>query len=161
MNPRLVNERELRFDSMFESGNLDLVLSVKPWEYDCYMRVDTNTRGHHQWFYFSVSFDLPQHFHDRKLKFNILNFTKPQSLYQSGMRVCVAKKSAGFEWHRAGTNISYGQSKAISRANIMPNRQKYFHALSFTYTLGKQDRDTIYFAYCYPYTFSRLTQFLK
>ena len=47
MNPKLVNEEQLRFDSMFESGNLDMVIEPKPWEYDLYMRVDTNTRGHH------------------------------------------------------------------------------------------------------------------
>jgi hypothetical protein len=47
MNPDLVNEKELRFDSNFESGNLDMVIRTKPWEYDLYMRVDTNTRGHH------------------------------------------------------------------------------------------------------------------
>lgn len=47
MNSGYVNEEELRFDSMFESGNLDQVYKIKPWEYDLYMRVDTNTRGHH------------------------------------------------------------------------------------------------------------------
>jgi len=47
MNQNLVSEKDLRFDSMFESGNLDLVIRKKPWEYDLYMRVDTNTRGHH------------------------------------------------------------------------------------------------------------------
>lgn len=47
MNPRMQGEAELRFDSAFESGNLDSVFEIKPWEYDLYMRVDTNTRGHH------------------------------------------------------------------------------------------------------------------
>ena len=99
MNPRQVNERELRFDSMFESGNLDMVIKTKEWEYDLYMRVDTNSRGHNQWFYFSINYDLPgPHFHDRKIKFNVLNFTKPQSLYQNGMRICIAKKSQNYKW---------------------------------------------------------------
>jgi len=48
---------ELTFDSFFESGNLDMAIRNKnrgdEIEYDLYMRVDTNTRGHHQWFYFS------------------------------------------------------------------------------------------------------------
>jgi len=48
MNPNLIsNEPELLFDSNFESGNLDMVIKVKDFEYDLYMRVDTNTRGHH------------------------------------------------------------------------------------------------------------------
>lgn len=48
MNHNLVSENpELIFDSNFESGNLDMVIKVKEFEYDLYMRVDTNTRGHH------------------------------------------------------------------------------------------------------------------
>lgn len=35
------------FDSNFESGNLDMVVQVAPREFDLYMRVDSNTRGHH------------------------------------------------------------------------------------------------------------------
>lgn len=46
MHPNFRASEELRFDSSFESGNLDLVYKVIPWEYDLYMRVDTNTRGH-------------------------------------------------------------------------------------------------------------------
>lgn len=42
------------FDSDFESGNLDMAIQTKPRDFELYMRVDTNTRGHHQWFFFSV-----------------------------------------------------------------------------------------------------------
>lgn len=37
----------LEFDSSFECGNLDKVVMVTPDEYDLYMRVDSNTKGHH------------------------------------------------------------------------------------------------------------------
>ncbi len=37
----------LEFDAVYESGNLDKVVMVSPTEYDLYMRVDSNTRGHH------------------------------------------------------------------------------------------------------------------
>ena len=48
MNPQMEGlEDELLFDSSFESGNLDMVIKPKPATYDLYMRVDTNTRGHH------------------------------------------------------------------------------------------------------------------
>lgn len=50
MNPTLeesILEKELIFDSNFESGNLDMVIKRKEYEYDIFMRVDTNTRGHH------------------------------------------------------------------------------------------------------------------
>lgn len=46
---------ELKFDSKFECGNLDKVVKISDTEYDLYMRVDSNTRGHNQWFYFSVA----------------------------------------------------------------------------------------------------------
>ena len=47
MNPKINCDNELKFDAAFESGNLDLVIKPKPFEYDLFMRVDTNTRGHH------------------------------------------------------------------------------------------------------------------
>jgi hypothetical protein len=47
MNPEINDPNELIFDSRFESGNLDMVLKPKENEYDLYMRVDANTRGHH------------------------------------------------------------------------------------------------------------------
>ena len=42
-------EEHLIFDSRFESGNLDAVVKISDMEYDCFMRVDSNTRGHLQW----------------------------------------------------------------------------------------------------------------
>ena len=48
MNPKFPDAaNDLVFDSAFESGNLDMVIKTKPMNYDLYMRVDTNTRGHH------------------------------------------------------------------------------------------------------------------
>ena len=47
----------LKFDSDFESGNLDLAASTfsdRNDEYDLIMRLDSNSRMHQQWFYFSV-----------------------------------------------------------------------------------------------------------
>jgi hypothetical protein len=46
---------DVQFDSHFESGNLEMAIKVGPWEYDLFMRVDTNTRGHFSWYYFKVS----------------------------------------------------------------------------------------------------------
>jgi len=46
MNPKFDNNKKLVFDSYFESGNLDFVIKLKNKEYDLYMRVDSNTRGH-------------------------------------------------------------------------------------------------------------------
>jgi cytosolic carboxypeptidase protein 2/3 len=71
MNPT-AKKTELRFDSNFESGNLDLAVSVADNEFDLYLRVDSNTKGHACWFFFKVS-----NFLDRqKAKFNIVNFSR-------------------------------------------------------------------------------------
>jgi hypothetical protein len=78
-------ESPIEFDSMFESGNLDRVIMVGPREYDLYMRPDTNTRSHHQWFYFRTITKSNL----GKVTFNVINFTKPRSLYEYGMKVCI------------------------------------------------------------------------
>ena len=48
MNPKFPEEK-LIFDSKFEGGNLDAVVKSSDSEYDCFMRVDSNTRGHMPW----------------------------------------------------------------------------------------------------------------
>ena len=53
------------------------------------MRVDSNTRGHHQWFYFKVSNQQ----RTGTIKFNVVNFTKHKSLYMQGMRINVKSKT--------------------------------------------------------------------
>jgi hypothetical protein len=76
----------LEFDSRFECGNLDKVVMVTPDEYDLFMRVDSNTKGHHQWFYFKVEYKGSE---KRNIKFNIVNFTKKRALYENGMKICL------------------------------------------------------------------------
>lgn len=43
------------FNSIFEGGNLDLVIKVGQDEYDLFMRVDSNTRGHFSWYNFTIN----------------------------------------------------------------------------------------------------------
>lgn len=108
------NRSDCVFDSCFESGNLDLAVRVKENEYDLYMKADSNTKGHHQWFYFSV-----QSKKAGTVRFNIVNFTKKKSLYTQGMRVTVFSEQKANRtkdqlfkgWHKAGSNIAYGLSK--------------------------------------------------
>ncbi len=77
MNPTIKAGEELWFDSNFESGNLDTAVKVSANEYDLFMRVDTNTRGHNQWYNFTVKTN-----EKRKVKFNIVNFRRIKTLYQ-------------------------------------------------------------------------------
>jgi cytosolic carboxypeptidase protein 2/3 len=77
MNPTIPAGSELVFDSNFESGNLDAVVRVGEAEYDLYLRIDTNTRGHLQWFNFTV-----KNCAKTRVRFNIVNFKKAKTLYQ-------------------------------------------------------------------------------
>jgi hypothetical protein len=78
MNPRVKKNNSLVFDSNFESGNLDAAIKVDDCEYDLFMRVDTNTKGHTNWYYFTVANGQFL----GKVRFNICNFQKTKSLYQ-------------------------------------------------------------------------------
>ena len=166
MNPKMEGlEEELKFDSMFESGNLDMVIKTKPTTYDLYMRVDTNTRGHHQWFYFSV--EVPESMMKKSITFRVVNFTKPHSLYTSGMRVCYSRRSDNYRWLKGGTNIKYGRSHLVRRASPDPARVIYYSMLTFTFNFEKSHNsklkgtEKIFFSYCYPYTFTMLQNFLR
>jgi cytosolic carboxypeptidase protein 2/3 len=163
MNPKLSSLiedydplKELTFNSDFESGNLDMVYKVKPFEYDLFMRVDTNTRGNQQWFYFSVQHS--DFFKDKTVRFNIGNFTKGESLYKIGMRVVVSKKSQNFKSHKDGERIVYKNSNLVRRKNAVATQ--YYSQLSFDYTFTSKE-DTVFFSYSFPYTFSKLQQFLR
>jgi len=68
-----------------------------------------------------------------------------------------AKKAENLkiDWHRAGEDISY-----FANGIYRPSRTcKSFFTLRFSYTF-EFTADTVYFAYCYPYTYSRALEFL-
>lgn len=68
------------FDASLPCGNLELAIRKKFLEYDLYMRPDTNTSSHFQWFYFRVHINKK-----KKVKFVIKNFIKATMLYS---KVC-------------------------------------------------------------------------
>jgi len=75
MNPAL-NSSNFIFNSHFESGNLDLVIQVEENEYNLFLRPDTNTCGHMQWFNFTIKNRTKE-----KVKINICNNRKARTLY--------------------------------------------------------------------------------
>ena len=105
MNPTFKKD-DLRFDSNFECGNLDLAVYINPAEYDLLMRVDSNTKGHTAWFFFKVSNAAAK----QKIKFNIINFGKKYLLYKDGMKPYVFKKSVG-KWTQSGISVHYAKRK--------------------------------------------------
>jgi hypothetical protein len=75
-------DQTLIFESRFESGNLRRAVKISDNEYDLYLKNDYGTNGYTQWFFFKVSNTRA----DRTYRFNIVNFMKPDSNYNQGMR---------------------------------------------------------------------------
>jgi len=69
------------------------------------------------------------------VQFNILNFTKKQSLYNCGMRVCVRSELEcknlesdpfGHGWRKDCINIRYKLSKLSETLAGLENEKKYY-----------------------------------
>lgn len=72
------------------------------------MRIDTNTNGHMQWYYFSVKNEAKQ-----KVKFNIFRFRKRYSLYQRGMCPYTFSKKRG-NWTNSCENVKYYRERVYN-----------------------------------------------
>ena len=85
---------------------MDCAIKVNSTEFDLFLRIDSNTRGHTQWFYFSVQNGNKK----GKVTFNICNLTKPKTLYENGMRPYVFSKKKYEKnqsgWEQNGENVS-------------------------------------------------------
>ena len=159
-------EHSLTFDSEFESGNLHRAVQRGDANYDLFLRSDLHTPGHTQWFYFAVSNTHPAplvrlaeqgvQVPPVRVRFNIVNLTKPDSLFNMGMKPVVysvqdaATKGAG--WLRSGNDISYYANSYARNNNAGEGFACYF-TLSFTIEFHHA-KDTVLIAYSYPYTVS-------
>jgi len=91
-----------------------MVIKTSPQKaYDVFLRPDTNTTGYFQWFYFRVKNKCK----GTKVRINIVNMTKRNSLYQQGMPIMILSmkkaKEEGANWAFGGENIRYGLSKLM------------------------------------------------
>jgi hypothetical protein len=147
-------DKTLVFESRFESGNLELAVKVSDSEYNLVLQHDTNTAGNTQWFFFRVSNTVK----DLKVRFNIVNLGKGDSLFNYGMRVMVFSEAEERinekGWHRGGENILYHKNSMLK-----PGSGKSFYSVTFSY-LFHHSKDTVYFAYSIPYTYSDLMKYL-
>ena len=140
------------FESRFESGNLLAAIKITEFEYDLVLQNDINTNGHTQWFFYRVSNTRA----GEKIRFNIINLAKPDSLYNYGMKVLnysnEVKKIEGVGWHRIGENIEYYQNNYRRDNN---KNARCFFSLTFDH-VWPQSNDQVFFAHCFPYTYSDL-----
>ncbi|XP_077325303.1 cytosolic carboxypeptidase 3 isoform X3 [Lithobates pipiens] len=146
------SDSELVFESRFESGNLLKAVQVGKHEYELTLRTDLYTDRHTQWYYFRVT-NMRAGF---LYRFTIINFMKPTSLYNHGMRpLMYSEKEATTRqrgWQRIGDEIKYYKN------NLGQGGQSYY-SLSWTFRFP-HSRDVCYFAHCYPYTYSNLQDYL-
>ncbi|XP_036283474.1 cytosolic carboxypeptidase 3 isoform X2 [Pipistrellus kuhlii] len=143
----------LMFEARFESGNLQKVVKVAEYEYQLTVRPDLFTNKHTQWYYFQVTNTQAE----IAYRFTIINFTKPASLYNRGMRpLFYSEKEAktnNIGWRRIGEQIKY------YRNNPGQDGRHYF-SLTWTFQFPHSN-DTCYFAHCYPYTYTNLQEYLS
>ena len=119
-------------------------------------------RGHIQWFYFSASNSQISNGRLR-VRLNIRNLMKKDSLYQFGMRPVVFSvrdyEQTGKGWSHAGVDICYFQTRD-SYQRKRGEKRRPFSCVSFVYEF-KHENDVVYFAHCYPYTYTMLQHDLK
>lgn len=150
----------LRFDSKFESGNLHKAIKVTDDEYTLLLDYDIGTKGHTQWFYFAVRNERA----GQRVRLSIVNLMKYDSLYNNGMKPLVRsrkkEKRQGVGWHRTCESVSYYQNNIPRTLLANSKLPQFYYTLSFVYTF-EYDRDVVYFAHCYPYTFTDLQSYLN
>ncbi|XP_076450580.1 uncharacterized protein LOC143286741 isoform X3 [Babylonia areolata] len=150
------NDTTLLFESRFESGNLAKAVKVGDYDYELWLRYDLYTNKHTQWFYFRVTNMKP----NIPYRFTIVNFLKPDSLYNYGMRPCMYSDKEALQnkvgWIRAGQNIKYYRNNLKYETS---KGDRSFYSLTWTMQFPYEN-DTVYLAHCYPYTYSDLQDYL-
>lgn len=149
------NDKTLLFESRFESGNLMRAIKVGEYDYQLWLKFDTYTKKHTQWYYFQIKNARP----NITYRFTIMNFLKSGSLYNEGMKPLMYSekdardKSVG--WIRVGSNIKYYKNNI----KVEENKERCYYSLHWTCTFPNEN-DIHYFAHSYPYTYSDLQEYL-
>ncbi|GAB9473299.1 Reticulocyte-binding protein 2 a [Globisporangium polare] len=154
-------------------------------EYDLYCDTDINTHGHIQWYFFRTTLlangaAWRQHQQQGttarlRVRFNIRNMLKKSSLYNDGMLPAVyvdGPAASRRGWHHAGTNVCYFKNADTYHSRKTGKVQNYY-TLSFVYEFqlhsgalesgnatDSSSNLVVYFAHCYPYTYTKLQRFL-
>ena len=74
-------------------------------------------------------------------------------MFRAGMKPCIYSVKNRKGWERAGSQIEYRKN------SIFIDEGRQYYTLTFSYEFVHHD-DEVFFAYCYPYTYTRLQRFL-
>ena len=150
-------DKTLIFESRFESGNLLAAFKTEEENnYQLYLQNDTNTTGYIQWFFFRVSNTKK----GNKSNFTIINMLRPTCIYKKGLKIMtyskLQAKNENIGWHRDCNNVIYYTNNLFTY-NENSKKKRSLNSLCFQYEF-KYDNDTVYFANCLPYFYSKLTK---
>ena len=151
------NDKTLIFESRFESGNLLCAFKTEEEnKYILYLQNDTNTTGYIQWFFFRVTNTKK----GNKATFTIINMLRKTCVYKKGLKIMTYSKMQAKEenigWHRDCDNVMYYTNNLFTY-NDNSKKKRSLSSLTFEYEF-KYDNDTVYFANCLPYFYSKLTK---
>ena len=174
------DNNELLFSSNFESGNLRYAIKHNPNEYDLILRPESECIRNYQWFYFmlkinnkSTNLDILKE--NPIIKLNIINLVKNKIILNNKTRILCYYDG---QWSRDTNDVYYypndipylidnnlinNNNTNNDNANLTNNNKSFnFHTLTFSFDLSKitSNKKYVYFAYCYPYTYSQLTDYI-
>ncbi|CAI2371044.1 unnamed protein product [Moneuplotes crassus] len=155
------SKRILEFSSNFESGNLHKAVKEEENEYGesiykLWIRPDTNTAGHTQWFYFKAQYMSK----NTKYTFKIQNFSKKHSAFQQGMSPSTFSTKDYRINHKLWTSDQTSEVEYFTNQEESARQNKKLYGLKFSYT-SKFTDDEVYFAFSVPYSYSQLQHFLQ
>lgn len=137
---------ELSFDADFESGNILSTERVDELEYNIFMRPDCGIHVR-LWFYFRVTNMQP----NATYIFNIVAFSKHRTTFFTG-QTPVVRSATRSKWEKIPKQQCY---------YYMSPKHKCYTSnpiLSFVFQFDRAEDH--FFAFCYPFTHSMLSQFL-
>ena len=141
------SDHTLRFNSRFESGNLDFAFKLSDNCYKLVLESDPNKSGSCQWFYFQIRNVRKS----AKYTFVISGFHKPNGVFSTGSKVFFFSehqaRESGVGWFRGGVNYQYGWSHRDGEER----RCSLGFQMQFPF-----DDDVVYCSYGIPYTYSDL-----
>ncbi|CEF70735.1 Cytosolic carboxypeptidase 6 [Strongyloides ratti] len=139
----------LIFNSQFEGGNLGRIDIINNNEYDLFIRPDTYNDKQRVWFHFEVRNALP----NQKVIFNFRNLSKKNVLLKKGVASPVVKEPGSDVWKRLkSSKIFYTENSLTTNSKVTTN------VLTIYYQF--KNENSYQFAYCIPYTYSKLQKFL-
>jgi hypothetical protein len=129
---------------MYIKGNLDRAEPGQAqFEYNLWTAPDcagtSHENGNRTWFYFSVKF--PQGNINKTMRFHIRNMNKQSKLYQQRMVPMFRAVPGKANWERLREIVNW----EVGEEGLI---------LTFEYTVPTSHSHKVYFAFCYPFSYS-------